>query len=243
MQPDKEPKRDRYGRYILPHPVTGKGQAWTRVTTFAGAVEDTYNLSMWSQRLLLKGAGIRPDLASLASTLDVKENKDRLNKLVEQAKEVAGSGTAANLGTITHKHTENVDRGAALESVPSLHRADVSAYRAVMDAAGIKVFPHLIERITAVPRFGVAGTFDRVVQLPDGTYCAADVKTGASLDYGWHKIAIQIALYAHGVNEAGLWNQTIEQWEPGPEVRTDFGIVMHLPVGQGTCTLPVDEGH
>lgn len=232
-----EPKRDRWGRYMLPHPVTGKKQAWTRATTMAKSISDTFALSQWSQRMVAKGLAMRPDLASLAYTLDVKQDKDKLNNLVDQAKDAAGQKIAANLGTSLHTFTENVDGGAPLESVPPQHRADVSAYRAAMDAAGLVAVPHLIERITVVPQFDVAGTFDRILRTSDGDHVIGDVKSGRTLEYGWQEIAIQLALYAQGVNSAGVYDMENGLWTPAPEVRTDYGIVMHLPVGANVCTL------
>lgn len=246
VQQKIEPKRDRWNRYMLPHPVTGKRQGWTRATTMAKSISDTFALSQWSQRMAAKGLALRPDLVSLAGTLDVKADKDKLNHLVDQAKDAAGQKVAANLGTTLHTHTENVDGGASLESVPPAHRADVAAYRAAMAEAGLHAVPHLIERITVVPQFGTAGTFDRVLRTRDGEYVIGDVKSGRDLQYGWQEIAIQLALYAHGVNESGVYDLANERWEPDPlsrfdseglKVRTDYGIVMHLPVGESRCTL------
>lgn len=169
-------KRDRYGRYLIPHPVTGKRQGWTRATTMAKSISDTFALSQWSQRMTAKGLALRPDLVSLAGTLDVKADKDKLNHLVDQAKDAAGQKVAANLGTTLHTHTENVDAGAPLDSVPPNHRADVAAYRAAMAEAGLIAVPNLIERITVVPQFDTAGTFDRVLQTADGDYVIGDLK-------------------------------------------------------------------
>lgn len=234
---DNEPKRDRWGRYLLPHPGTGKRQAWTRATTLAKSISDTFALSQWSQRMVAKGFALRPDLVALASTLDVKQDRDKLNQLTEQAKDAAGQKVSANLGTAVHAFTEAVDGGAALESVPPVHRSDVAAYLAAMKEAGLAAIPHLIERITVVPEFDTAGTFDRILRTADGDHVIGDVKTGRTLEYGWQEIAIQLALYAQGVNEAGVYDMAEEQWQAAPKVRTDYGIVMHLPVGEATCTM------
>jgi hypothetical protein len=124
----------------------------------------------------------------------------------------------------------------------------------------------------------VAGTFDRVylvlrnmkITLPSGRetilrageYVIADLKTGRDLAYGWGEIAIQLALYAHGINETGIWDEAKEDWDrlplshsDGPDgplpntVRLDVGIVVHLPVqkteGDPACTLylvDIDDG-
>lgn len=247
-----EPKRDRWGRYVLAHPQTGKTGPWTRATTFAKSISDTFALSQWGARMTLKGAAMRPDLTAMAVTLDVKRDRDTLNGLVEQAKDAAGQKVSANLGTALHALTEARDSGQQVD-IPAVHQADVDAYTAALRTAGIEIVPHLIERVTCIPQWadgqalGVAGTFDRIVRLPDGTYAIGDLKTGADLQYGWQEIAIQLAIYAHGVNTSGVWDYDAGQWqqtgpdEPGvaplPQVRTDFGIVMHLPVGNATCTL------
>jgi len=239
VEPDV--KRDQWGRYKLRHPVSGKLGPFTRATTLAKTLSDSYGLSLWGQRMTLKGAAIRSDLTSLAYRLDVKEDKDQLNRLVEQAKSAAGDKVAANLGTALHGYTEDLDRGFPVD-VPDQHVRDVEAYKAAMDGSGITVVPHLIERVTMVAQYEVAGTMDRVLRLPDGTYCIGDLKGGRDLTYGWQEIAIQLALYAHGVNTAGVYDIATETWlEPGtesvPRVRTDIGIVMHVPIGTGTCTL------
>jgi len=247
--------RDRWGRYKLPHPETGKVQAWTRSTTFAKSISDTFALSQWSQRMVAKGLVLRPDLQALAYNLDVKANVSEMNAVCEDAKAAAGNKVAANLGTALHSFSENVDRGMPLESVPPDHRADIAAYVAAMSSAGVRVIPEMIERQTVVPAFEVAGTFDRLLDI---RHCASwfmqalnlsdardglrsevvgDVKSGQDLQYGWNEIAIQLLTYALGVRTAGVWNRDTQSWEPPRPVRLDFAIVMHLPVGQGVCTL------
>jgi hypothetical protein len=245
--------RDRWGRYKLPHPETGKVQAWTRSTTFAKSISDTFALSQWSQRMVAKGLVLRPDLQALAYNLDVKADKDKLNAVCEDAKAAAGNKVAANLGTALHSFSENVDRGMPLESVPEAHRADIAAYVAAMSSAGVRVIPEMIERQTVVPAFEVAGTFDRLLDVgkvapwffqalqpltfDQGTEVVGDVKSGQDLQYGWNEIAIQLLTYALGVRTAGVWNRDTQSWEAPRPVRLDFAIVMHLPVGQGVCTL------
>lgn len=236
-----EPKRrdfDRWGRYLLPHPQTGKVQAWTRATTFAKALSDEFALSQWSQRMVVKGLTLRPDLVSLASTLDVKADRDQMNKLVEQAKDAAGQKTKANEGTARHSFTEIVDRGGSIEDVHPSGRADVAAYVDALAQWELIPIPHLIERKTAVQDLGVAGTLDRIYRDADGEYVIGDLKTG-NIEYEAFKIQIQLALYTHGVNQSGVWDPDRERWDTRgiPPVRTDYGIVMHLPVGSAQCTV------
>ena len=50
-----QPERDRYGRYKIPHPTTGKDMSWTRATTMASSVADTFGLTNWKTRMVAYG--------------------------------------------------------------------------------------------------------------------------------------------------------------------------------------------
>jgi hypothetical protein len=244
VRAEQKVKRDGYGRYLIPHPVTGKKQAWQRATTFVKMLEDNFGLMTWQQRMIAKGLSMRPDLIDVISTLDVKRDREQLNKLLEEAKNVAGAKVAANVGTTVHKHTEEVDLGEPLDSVPPRYRPDVAAYRRALWDAGIKIVPSLVERITVVPELDVGGTLDRIVLDRDGRYRVLDVKSG-NMDFGQLAICMQLALYAHGVNTAGVYNLDTGIWLPGPCVETDYGLVAHIVPGSGTCELlhvPIDAG-
>jgi hypothetical protein len=259
-------KYDSYGRYKLLHPVTGKKVNWTRATTFCKSIQDTYALSMWSQRMVLKGASLRSDLTAAAGTLEVKADKDRMNGLVDEAKKAAGDKIAANKGTAVHSYTEDRDRilvGLPVREreVPEEFVPTVQAYEAILSDFGLMPVPGLIEFTTAVIQYEVAGTSDRVsrvtraipiqlngrpVTLYAGEYVVGDVKTGADLSYGWQEIAIQLALYGQGLNTSGVWDWGTRTWSRPEDangnqiqVRTDVGIVPHLPVDRSTTKAPL----
>lgn len=252
-------KYDRYGRYRLLHPVSGKKVQWTRATTFAKSIQDTFALSQWAQRMTLKGAALRPDIVAAVSTLDVKADKDRINALVDDAKKAAGDKVAANLGTAVHAFTEDRDKALVGEpvrakAVPDDLRPTVDAYELLLRDFGLEPVPGLIEFTTAVQQYEIAGTSDRVyrvtrditfklhgrtVTLYAGEYVVGDVKTGADLSYGWMEICIQLAIYAQGLNTSGVWDWGTGVWgkptvagEPEVllKVRTDVGLIPHLPV-------------
>lgn len=258
VRTDQRVERDGWGRYKLIHPQTGGKQAWQRATTFAKMLQDTFGLAAWQQRMVAKGLSLRPDLLDMVSTLDVKRDREQLNKLLEEAKDVAGQKVKANQGTVVHKHTEEVDLGGSLDDVPARYREDVAAYRNEIKRAGLEIVPNLIERITAVTDIDVAGTLDRVVRDRHGKYRVLDVKTG-NMDFGQLEICIQLALYTHGVNTSGVYDLDSGTWlSPGsygdsvetgpwdiPRVETDYALVAHIPVGSGTCELlrvPIDTG-
>lgn len=233
-----EPERDRWGRYVL-NLGGPKKVGVTRATTFAKSYSDTFSLSEWGNRMVVRGLTLRPDLVALAHGLEVKRDKDALNSIAEQAKEAAGQKVAANLGTAIHSFTERLDAGVMTQAeVPQPYQYHTSLYAARVAEAGLTTRPQWIERTTSVLVQGerpgvqeqVAGTLDRIFRLPSGELVIGDLKTGANLEYGWGEIAVQLALYAHGVNERGLYDHRTKSWQPPMDtVREDFAIVMHLP--------------
>lgn len=245
-------KPDRWKRYRLPDPETGAPGGFTRATTFAKSISDTFTLSMWQQRMVGKGVSMRPDLlAAFAST--PLEDREKLNRLAEAAKETAGAKAGANLGTAVHAFTEQVDRGElTAEKVPSPWDRDVRAYSGLLDQEGLEVIPEFIERIVLCKSLdgkGIAGTFDRIVRvtktvdvriggdivtLNPGELVIFDLKTGKDLEYGWLEIAVQLAIYG---NAEHIFDKSSKTWEPMPEVRRDVAIVLHLPVGQGKAEI------
>jgi hypothetical protein len=227
-----EPRRDRWGRYLLPDPVTGEERAWTRATTLANTLSDPWGLVDWKLRMAVKGVATRDDLRALASALPLDTGKKQLNEVAQDAIEYAGGSSGRNMGTALHEWTAQSDRGEAPE-VPSPWDRDLEAYRAALDLYSVRIVPGLVEQIVCIPDLGVAGTFDRIVLWDPEAYIA-DVKTAASLDYSWLEIAVQLAIYA---NATHIWNETAEAWEPAQPPNQSQGLVMHLPVGQARCDL------
>jgi hypothetical protein len=224
-----EPKRDRYGRYMLPDPDTGKERPWTRATTIAGTLADRYGLEKWAQRNTVLGLGLRQDLYALAASCTA-EDKQQLEQIVNQAQEAAKAQSGANLGTALHKLTERIDSGEQLD-VPATWRPDIDAYLAAFADNAIRV--QAIEQIVVIPWLGVAGTLDRLVTVKGQGPYIADLKTGQDVvKYGMGEIALQLALYA---NATHVWNGN--GYDPMPTVDKTKALVVHLPVGQGVCTL------
>lgn len=225
-----EPKRDQYGRYLLPDPTTGKEQAWTRATTIAGTLADRFALEQWGNRMAVIGIAARPDLYALAASC-VPEDKEQLNRIVTDAQEAAKSRSSANLGTALHRILERIDSGEDLDA-PAPWQPDVDAYCSTLADNAVEVIPEYIERIVVVPKPKVAGTLDRLVMI-DGLPVVADLKTGKDVvTYGMGDIAIQLAIYA---NASHMWNGT--GYDPMPFVDKERALVIHLPVGEGRCDL------
>lgn len=226
-----EEEFDQYGRYRIPHPVTGKTMSWTRATTWAKSIADTYALTQWQMRMAVKGLALRPDLLALAAATPV-EDKEKLNRVAEDAKEAAAASAGANSGTALHAFTEQIDRGGS-PFVPPPWDKDIAAYRAALAAHDVQIDRQYIECKVVVPQLSVAGTFDRLVSHR-GELVVGDLKTGQNLDYGWLEIAIQLALYARASH---LWDKTTRQHAPMPKVSLQRALVFHLPVGQARATV------
>jgi hypothetical protein len=80
-----------------------------------------------------------------------------------------------------------------------------------------------------------AGSFDRLVHIPDVGLVVADLKTGQHEPDYPHGVAQQIAIYA---------NSTLYDPDQGRidaladlGVRTDVGLLIHLPAERGVCDL------
>jgi hypothetical protein len=235
-------KPDRWKRYRLPHPETGKADGFTRATTFAKSISDAFTLSQWSQRMVGLGLVLRHDLyMSFAST--PADDREKLNQLAEQAKEAAGAKVGANLGTAIHSFTEMVDRGES-PVIPAPYRPHVAAWSALLEEYGLEILD--IERVVLCTEYdskGVAGTLDRVVRFTrdvtvevaggkthtfrKGTVAIVDLKTGKDLEYGWMEIAVQLAVYARAQHR---WDKTELRWLPQFEgMDTDLALVIHIP--------------
>jgi hypothetical protein len=221
------PRFDGFNRYVLPHPDTGKDFAWTRVTTFARALRDTFALTRWQLRMAGRGLCVRGDLvARIASEYD---DDAVIDKAVADAMEHAGSTVKATYGTALHRLTEGIDRDEEIVEPPEL-RADLDSYRSTVSRSGL-IF-HAIEQIVCIPDLGLAGTLDRIVSAGADAF-VWDLKTG-DVEQAWLEIAVQLACYAHA---AYLWDG--DRWAPMLPVRQDVAIVAHLPTGEGQVTLYV----
>lgn len=234
-------KRNRWGQYLLPDPVTGKEKGWVRVTTVARTLSDEYNLTQWKLRMACKGIALRPDLIAGAAAADPAVDKDTLDSIAGKAMESAGSSSGSTLGTAVHTFAQRIDGGeelGAMGAPPSI-AADLAEYTDTLRRHGLTVYPGYMERIVVIPELGVAGTLDRLVGQPTGPthslpLAVLDLKTGKDLSYGWLDIAIQEALYAHA---SLMWDPDTETYVEMPPVDQHRGLVLHLPVGRAKGQL------
>lgn len=220
-----EISRDRWSRPLILPVGGGKAVPYTRCTTFVNVLEDTTNLTKWKQRQTILGMLARPALTMAAAA--AKDDKRRLDAIAEQAMEAAGASDAAALGTAIHKFTEDFDLKEDISSMPPAYKPDIDAY-----ARATSIFEVVaVEQFAIVDELQAAGTMDRLYRY-NGRLYVGDVKTG-SIEYGIGKIAMQLAVYAHGT---GYNHVTGERYSLG-NIDQRAGIIVHLPAGTGTCEL------
>lgn len=235
-------KFDRWGRYLLPDLDDGKEVPWTRVTTLAGTLEDSYNLERWKGRKVLEGLVISRGLVSHAAEVfdeygydpQTKEARDRLNDIVGRAHKVAKVGAGADKGTELHALTEQISRGELLfdTEAPAAYRDHLNAYVTTLAANQIEIVPEYMERLICVPELRVVGRLDALAhEKLAGALRVFDLKTQKDFDFGAMKIAIQLAIYSRG---AAMFNEETWEWEAMPPgIDQSVATVAHLPVLDG----------
>jgi hypothetical protein len=227
--PVKDVPRDRWGRPLIVPVDGGKPIGYTRVSTLAKALDDKSALTKWKQRQVVVGMASRPDLAAVAAAC--KGDDRKLDEIVETAMTVAESERAANIGTALHALSEQVDAGCDLADIPEPFRADLAAYRAAL--TGVTMLA--AEMFVVVDEVQAAGTFDRLVRLPDGRVMIADLKTGRHETKYPHGATQQIAVYSRG----HLYDPDKGRVGHLPSLGVDQqqGMLIWMPAGQGICKL------
>lgn len=236
---DKIP-RDHFGRPLVVPASGGKPVPYTRMTTVAEAPDDRYRLELWKMRMTALGIVERDDLHLAVAAH--RDDKDELDRICDQAIEAAKASAGATMGTAIHALCDQWDRGQLdLNRVPAAFRKDVEAYaRATEHLEAVD-----IEQFGVLDDYSVGGTWDRLYRTKSGRLVIGDTKTGKVIgqtktgrrvEFGMGKIAVQLA----GYSRATPYDYTTGQRgtsNPDRGVDQSFGIVMHIPAGQGTCEL------
>jgi len=229
--------RDRYDRPMIVPPEGGDAVPYTRASTFCSALTDSSGIAKWKARHIALAMGRHEDLAAMAAGEEYG-SKD-LDAIIETAIDRSGCNSKANYGTAVHTFTEPAQPMHA--HVPNRMQADVQAYYDTLTRTGITTVA--AERFVVCDEIRAAGTFDHIYAvpselLPTTTYgmppdhhvsVVGDVKTG-KLHFTEH--AVQLAIYSRGK----LYDpQTGERTDLG--VSHDWGLLVHVPAGEGTATL------
>lgn len=235
-----EAPKDRWGRYKISDPATGKERGYTRVTTIAKVLDDSSSLADWKTRMAITGIVQRADLLAQASTS--LDDRSKLNKIANDAIEAAGAYSRANLGTALHSITQQLDLGMKPQILQGL-QADIETYVASIAAWDFGMRKEWIEVLLINDEYEYAGTADRIVTTRDNRICIFDLKTGTDLSYSFGSIAVQLAMYAHA---DWIYDWKTGERTPLPEgLDMKEGIICHLPAGEATCkfyTVDLEAG-
>jgi hypothetical protein len=255
-----------WGWYKLPHPDTGKPTLFPRATTIAKTLEDREGLSKWGRRetamRVLELATMDPKArlndrfettaASALNALQVAMESDKAtapDNVLDLIDNLMGGAHARELGECVHAWLEALDMGIVLlRDVPDLVRPHVDAYYRTMNHRGLVAVPDYVERTVlntqCEPEHGlsVAGKIDRVFRIvTTGELVLGDVKTSKDLKYSWLAFAVQVG-GVYGWAERVL---TLDGtgWEPMPDIRDDFAVLMHVPSNNpaGTAAITIDK--
>lgn len=231
---DFEVRRNGYGHYLLPDPVSGSPSSFPRATTIAKGVRgaDDGSLGDWKDRMLIFGLAQNPDLvegldADLIGTEQEFKLKSACRQIAESARVSAGAADGREFGTALHAWTEAIDHGKrTFADVPDEMKRHVASYMTMLADNGIEVVPEYVERIVYCPLTGAVGTLDRIYRLEDGRLIIGDLKTSSNIDYAWADIVAQLAQYA---NASHMLSEDGTHWEPMPEVDPNLGVVASVP--------------
>ena len=231
-------KRDRWERPLIVPPGGGKPVPYTRSSSAAKTVEDHWNLEMWARRNIVYGVTHDQSLAARALALGgtpqtwTDPQKRLVDKIHEDAAAVAQAHKGADIGTAVHLMTARVDLGEEVDGGP--YQADINAYVAALARAGFEVDPLYVECRLVCDPLQMAGTADRILtRVSDRMRFVADIKTGASVDFGGLGWGAQLACYAHGL----IYDVEADVRLDTPPMDRTTGIIIHLPAGQGRCDL------
>lgn len=227
-------ERDHWGRpKIITPDGSGDTVPYTRVTTLAGTLDDTFGLAKWQRRQTAIGLAQRDDLLLSVKAADDDDNKT-IDKACDAAMEAAGSSSAATIGTALHTLTERLDLGTDLPTVGPDVEQSMKAYIEATGHLDIVEYDGrpAVEQFLVCDEIQAAGTADRIVRVPGvDKPVIADLKTG-KIKYGALKIAMQLAIYAHG---SRYDIATGERTAIDVDLRN--ALIIHLPAGAGTCRL------
>jgi hypothetical protein len=230
--------RDQYGRPLVVPATGGRPRPYTRSSSAAKTIEDTYNLELWARRNVAFGMARDPSLVARVlaaagdpSTWDMP-TKRAVDRIVEDAATVAQAHKGADIGTAVHQLTERLDRGEQFVAGP--YEADLTAYTNALIGAGLVTDERYVECRLVCDALEMAGTADRLLRrAADGSWVVADLKTGATVDYGALGWSAQLAAYAH----SDLYDPVSTTRTATPPLDKVRGVIIHLPAGQGRCTL------
>lgn len=205
-------------------------EAYTRISTLSGALDDKGGLVDWAAAMamigVVKSKSIHAQVSHLASAHEspwyVPAAKKPLKELVAKAKDLGGASDAAGFGTAFHGLCEELDKGNPPQFVPEELKPWIEARQAALE----EFEPVLIEPFVINDELKVAGNPDRFLRHKQtGIVYAADDKTGTDEPNFPLKVTIQVAI----ASRSSLYDQGSGERTP-IECDQSRGLLIHTPL-------------
>ena len=221
-------------RYRLADPATGEQRDYTRVSTLLNCLGSSHGLTVWTERGIIEGLALRPDLRSLLAS--APGDKAVADEVLTAAKEASGLHAARRHGTAVHAALERHLTGQPLALAPDEPVAvDLAAVVALIEGEGLCV--RRVEQVILHATLGYAGRLDLLVEvtLPDGRTVVrvVDLKTGKDVGSGdkARKIAAQLAAYARATHHRLADGSIVDAQQSEVVVDTEVGYVIAVRDG------------
>lgn len=231
--------RDRWGRPLIKQP-DGTTEPYSRCSSLASTIENKKGLGIWDVRNIVRGVGLREDLAAMAAGLpsitgdkrkDELTNKT-LDEIADVARDVAGEHAGRNWGSAVHSFTEPGMQ--EFPYVPERMQEDVRSYWQCIEDYRVRLCAS--EVFVVNDELKVAGTFDDLYYTYAYGLTVADKKTGRK---NMHSVVIQMAVYANSMVYVPATGERrpLQSLVP-PELRNrpinlDTALYVHIPKGEG----------
>lgn len=216
-------------------------ERYSRPSGFGDDLDEQSALVNWRIDRAIEGVATTPSLAADIAA-NVGRSAGRKGRR-EKAISIGRGEEAADLGTALHAMAHRLETDPGFRA-PEPYDADLAAYLRALDEAGLESVHCEVHLCSDAWR--AAGTADRIyralrpLRLPDGMelepgqLVIGDLKTGAKLTYNVPGFCIQLAIYADGC----FYDVTTDERTPMLDgLRTDWGLLMHLPVGEARCDI------
>lgn len=233
---------DRWGRYNNLPPVPGYEdvRGWTRVSTLKETLEDQYRLEAWKRRQVVLGLKRNPGLLqSFTRQLDPRSKfgRGKLDRIADQAMELAGSADGATAGTTRHEIIESLYDPTITLDRDRLEPEQLEwleGFELIMQTKKISFIPAYAERPVVIPSIGCAGTLDTILWHKDRMKIG-DLKTQRWQPGVFDRIglSVQLGCYANAVFmlDFDTWS-----WQTMPQVDRTEGVIIWAPAETpGVC--------
>jgi hypothetical protein len=219
-------------------PAAGRGDYYTRASSFGKVLENGFGLGLWRIRNVVWGLSRRPDYYDQAQAIASAEDGKALDEVAGKAEEYAKGSAGATSGTALHVLSERKDRGEDLAYLGPRMWDALEIWRELTQ----HFVTHASELFVVWDAHRVAGTLDRLWSLargygmvaPDGTVFSGadrlvgDLKSGKSATKFGPCYALQQKPYANGVPYTHRSGRG--EWPGGIAPSTSWALIPHVPL-------------